>query len=52
MENKKYSPPIHWMVDRHMIKLWSICLILVKIEKPVDVKPETLSNNAFMKVRL
>ena len=40
IENKKYSPSIHWVDDRHKIKLWSKCFKLLKIEKPVEVNPE------------
>ena len=43
IENKKYNPPIHWDEDLHKIKLSSKCFILLKIVKPVDVKPETAS---------
>ena len=43
IENKKYNPPIHCEADLHKIKLWSIWLILLKIVKPVDVKPEIAS---------
>ena len=39
-EKRKYKPPIHCDVDLHKIKLVSICLILSKIVKPVDVNPE------------
>ena len=42
-EKRKYKPPIHWDVDLHKIKLVSICLILSKIVKPVDVNPEIAS---------
>ena len=37
---RKYKPPIHCVDDLHNIRLSSKCLVLVKIEKPVDVKPE------------
>ena len=40
IENKKYSPPIHWDDDLHIIKLSSKCLTLSKTLNPVDVKPE------------
>ncbi len=40
IENKKYKPPIHCVVDRQIIKLWSICFILLKIVNPVEVNPE------------
>ena len=40
IENKKYSPPIHWDDDLHNIKLSSKCLMLSKILNPVEVKPE------------
>ena len=40
IENKKYKPPTHCEEDRHKISPWSICLILSKIVKPVEVKPE------------
>ena len=43
IEIKKYKPPNHWIDDLHKIKLWSKCLIFSKIEKPVDVNPETVS---------
>ena len=43
IENRKYSPPTHCDADLHKIKLWSIWLILLKIVKPVDVKPEIAS---------
>tara|TARA_Y100000590_G_scaffold89221_1_gene100349 strand:+ start:295 stop:618 length:324 start_codon:yes stop_codon:yes gene_type:complete len=43
IENKKYKPPIHCDDDLHSIKLSSRCLTFSKIEKPVDVKPETAS---------
>ena len=43
IENKKYKPPIHCDEDLHSIRLSSRCLIFSKIEKPVDVKPETAS---------
>ena len=52
IENKKYNPPIHWMEDRQIINPWSICFKLSKIVKPVEVKPETDSNNAFKSVKL
>ena len=52
IENKKYRPPIHWIEDLHKIKPWSICLILSNIVKPVDVNPETDSNNEFKNVKL
>ena len=52
IENKKYKPPIHWIEDLHNIKPWSICFILSKIVKPVDVNPETVSKIEFKKVRL
>ena len=42
-ENRKYNPPIHWDVDLHKIRLVSICLILSKTVKPVEVKPEIAS---------
>ena len=42
-EDKKYRPPIHCDDDLHKIKLWSKCLILSNIVKPVDVKPEIAS---------
>ena len=43
MEIKKYKPPNHWVEDLHKIKLSSKCFMLLKIVKPVDVKPETAS---------
>ena len=43
IENKKYNPPIHCEEDLQIIKLSSNCLIFSKIEKPVEVKPETAS---------
>ena len=43
IENKKYKPPIHWDVERQSIRLSSKCFMLSKIEKPVDVKPDTAS---------
>ena len=43
IENKKYKPPIHWEDDLHNIKLSSKCFMFSKIEKPVDVNPETAS---------
>ena len=43
MQNKKYNPPIHCEVERHNIKLESICLIFSKIVNPVEVKPEIAS---------
>ncbi len=52
IENKKYKPPIHWEVDLHNIKLSSRCFIFSKIEKPVDVNPETASKYAFINVIL
>ena len=52
IENKKYKPPIHCVLDLHIIKLWSMCFTLSKTEKPVEVKPDTLSNKAFRNVRL
>ena len=52
IENKKYNPPIHWMEDLQRISPWSISLILSKIVKPVEVKPETDSNSEFKNVRL
>ena len=52
IENKKYNPPIHWDEDLQRIKLASICLIFWKIEKPVDVNPETASKYAFTNVML
>ena len=52
IENKKYKPPIHWIDDLHNINPWSMCLILSKIVNPVEVKPETVSNNELKKVKL
>ena len=43
IENKKYNPPIHCDEDLHNIKLSSRCLTFEKIEKPVEVKPDTAS---------
>ncbi len=43
IEDKKYSPPIHWDDDLHKIKLWSKCLIFSNIVKPVEVNPDTVS---------
>ncbi len=43
IENKKYKPPIHCEEDRQIIRLSSRCLMFSKIEKPVDVNPETAS---------
>ena len=40
---RKYRPPSHWVDDLHNIKLSSKCLILLKIVKPVDVKPDIAS---------
>ena len=40
IENKKYKPPTHWDEDLHNIKLSSMCLILLNMVKPVEVKPE------------
>ena len=37
---KKNSPPIHCVDDRHRINVGSKYLILLKVEKPVPVKPE------------
>ena len=52
IENKKYNPPTHWDEDLHRIRLWSICLILSKIVKPVDVNPEIASKYELTKVKL
>ena len=52
IENKKYKPPNHCDDDRHNIKLSSKCLMLSKIVKPVDVKPDTDSKYAFKNVIL
>ena len=52
IENRKYKPPIHWVDDLHNIRLWSICLMLSKIVKPVEVKPEIASKKEFKKVKL
>ena len=52
IEKRKYKPPIHWDEDLHKIKLSSKCLILLKIEKPVDVNPETASKYEFKKEML
>ena len=52
IENKKYKPPIHWIEDLHKINPWSICFILSKIVKPVEVNPETDSNSEFKSVKL
>ena len=52
IENKKYNPPIHCIDDLHKIRPWSICLILSKILKPVEVNPDTDSKIAFKKVKL
>ena len=52
IENKKYNPPIHCDEDLHKIKLSSKCLIFSKIEKPVEVNPETASKYASIKVIL
>ena len=43
IENKKYNPPIHCDEDLHNIKLSSKCFTFEKIEKPVEVKPDTAS---------
>ena len=51
IENKKYSPPIHWIDDLHKIRPWSMCFILLKIVNPVDVNPETASNKEFKNVK-
>ena len=51
IEYKKYKPPIHCMDDLHNINPWSICFIFSKTVKPVDVNPDTASNNAFKKVK-
>ena len=40
IEIKKYNPPIHCDEDLHNIKLSSMCLILLNMVKPVEVKPE------------
>ena len=50
IENKKYKPPIHWEDDLQIIKLSSKCLIFSKIENPVEVTPEKLSNKESIKV--
>jgi len=52
IENKKYKPPIHCDDDLHKIKLSSKCLMFSKIEKPVEVKPDTASKYEFKKVTL
>ena len=46
IENKKYSPPIHWDDDLHIIKLSSKCFTLSKTLNPVDVNPEIDSKYA------
>ena len=43
IENKKYKPPIHCEEDLQIIKLSSRCFMFSKIEKPVEVNPETAS---------
>tara|TARA_A100000164_G_scaffold275311_1_gene247319 strand:- start:287 stop:685 length:399 start_codon:yes stop_codon:yes gene_type:complete len=50
--DKKYKPPIHCEEDLHNIRLWSTCLIFSNIEYPVEVKPETASKYAFVKLML
>ena len=52
MEKRKYIPPIHWEDDLHKIKLSSKCFIFSKIEKPVEVKPDTASKYALTNVIL
>ena len=52
IENKKYSPPIHWDEDLQIIKLWSIFLIFSKIVNPVEVNPDMASKYELIKVKL
>jgi len=52
IENKKYKPPSHCIEDLHKINPGSICFIFSKIVKPVEVKPDTDSNNELKKVKL
>jgi hypothetical protein len=48
-KTKKYKPPNHCELDLHKIKVGSKYLILLKIEKPVPVIPDTDSNNELIK---
>ena len=43
IENKKYKPPNHCVVERHNNKLSSKCLRLLNIVNPVEVKPDIAS---------
>ena len=51
-EIKKYNPPIHWVEDLQIIKLWFKCFKFSNTVKPVEVKPETDSKYASNKLKL